>query len=207
MEDQLYVWPSAKLPCERSDMFKQHRQLLNKLLVQHDHLQSQKLEEEQHLAAAKEHAEQVLAAQQLVQIVAQEVQQRAHQQIAALVTHCLRAVFGEEAYTFKIDFERKRGKTAARLLLVRGDLEIDTLDAAGGGVVDVVGFALRLATLLLSRPKRRQFLCLDEPFKMVSREYIPKIRDLLLALSHDLGVQIVLVTHNAELNAGKVIEL
>ena len=159
------------------------------------------------LAEAREQVENILAAQQLVQLVAQDIQQRAHQQIAALVTHCLKAVFGEEAYIFKINFERQRGKTSAHLLLERDGLEIDAIDAAGGGVVDVTAFALRLATLLLARPKRRQVLILDEPFKMLSREYVPKVRDLLLALSQDLGVQILMVTHNEELKIGKVIEL
>ena len=185
----------------------QRRQQLNKLLAQQDHLQKQQEQEQALLAEAKEQVENILAAQQLVQLVAQDIQQRAHQQIATLVTHCLKAVFGEGAYVFKIDFRRERGKTSAHLLLVREGLEIDALDAAGGGVVDVVSFGLRLATLLLARPKRRQLLVLDESFKMLSREYIPKVRDLLLALSQDLGVQIIMVTHNEDLKIGKVIEL
>lgn len=183
------------------------RHKLNKLLAQQDHLHKQVEQEQDLLTGAKEQVKNILAAQQLVQLVAQDIQQRAHQQIATLVSHCLKAVFGDDAYTFKIDFRRERGKTSAKLLLVRAGLELDPLDAAGGGVVDVVGFGLRLAALLLARPKRRQLLVLDEPFKMVSAEYIPKVRDLLLALSKEMNVQIVMVTHNKELQIGKVIEL
>lgn len=151
------------------------------------------------LAAMKE-------AQVLVQQTATLAQETAHRRIAQLVTECLRAVF-DDPYEFRIEFDRKRGRTEARCLVVRGDCEIDPLEAAGGGVVDVIAFALRLIALTLKRPERRRLLILDEPFKFVSEEYRERIRDLLLTLSEDLGIQMVIVTHIRELEIGHVIRL
>lgn len=129
-----------------------------------------------------------------VQQIAAAVQQRAHAAIAAVVSRCLTAVF-DQPYQFHIDFERKRGRTEARLYFSRDGIEIDPLTAAGGGVVDVAAFALRLACVLLHRPQLRPLLALDEPFKYVSAEYVPRVRALLDGLAAELGVQIVMVTH------------
>jgi DNA repair exonuclease SbcCD ATPase subunit len=148
----------------------------------------------------------VLEAQELAQQVAQQVQQQAHDQIASVVSQCLEAVF-DEPYTFKIHFDRKRGRTEARLVFERDGLEVDPLTAAGGGVVDVAAFALRLSCLMLAQPPLRKLLALDEPFRFVSAEYLPRVRQLLEKLAEDTGVQFVIITHIEELKTGTVIEL
>ena len=144
--------------------------------------------------------------QKILQAVAQTIQEQVHNRIAAVVSRCLTAVFSEP-YAFRITFEQKRGRTEARLSFVRGGIEVDPLTAAGGGVVDVAAFALRLAALMLSRPVKRRLLVLDEPFRFVSAEYRPKVRELLAELATEMGVQFVLVTHMPELYGDKVVEL
>lgn len=146
------------------------------------------------------------AAQEAIQATAAAVQEVAHQRIAGVVSRCLSAVF-EEPYDFQIIFDRKRGRTEARLVFVRNGVEVDPLDASGGGVVDVAAFALRLACLMLSRPKARRLVVLDEPFKFVSAGYRDRVRDMLEQLATDMGLQVVMVTHIDELRAGKVVVL
>ncbi len=156
---------------------------------------------------AKQRVTDVQTAQGIVQGIASQVQASAHQQIAGIVSRCLETIFGEDAYEFKILFEEKRGRTEARLVFIRDGNELDPLGAAGGGVVDLASFALRLSCLLLSRPSKRKLLVLDEPMKHLSSDHTSKIRELLLALAKDTGVQIVMVTHQHGLRCGKVIEL
>lgn len=148
-----------------------------------------------------------IEAQKILQAAAQQIQQQAHQRISAVVEKCLRAVFGEAAYGFRIDFERKRGRTEARMVFVRGKLEVDPLSAAGGGMIDVAAFALRAACLVLTRPPLRRVLILDESFKYVSEEYRSRVADMLTTLSAELGVQVIQVTHAPELQAGKIIQI
>ena len=160
--------------------------------------------------AAREGAEtllmDVVAAQGLVQAVAQQIQQQAHNRIASVVSRALEAVF-DEPYEFCINFEQKRGRTEAGLVFVRDGMEVDPMTASGGGVVDVAAFALRLSCLMLHRPPLRRLLILDEPFKFVSAEYRGRLRVLLDTLSKEMGVQMLMVTHILELKAGKVIDL
>lgn len=144
-------------------------------------------------------------ARAILQTAAQKVQQRAHRRIASVVSHCLQSIF-DDPYTFRIHFEKKRGRTEARLEFERDGQELDA-SMVGGGVVDVAAFALRLACLMLSRPSLSKVLVLDEPWKFVSRDYRPRMRRLVEQLSGDLGIQFVVVSHDPEFQMGKVIEL
>jgi len=162
--------------------------------------------ERRELEEVQEEIEALEEAQALAQLVAQQIQSQAHSQIADTVTKCLEAVF-DEPYIFKIQFERKRGKTEARLVFERDGLEVDPLTASGGGVVDVAAFALRLSCLLLARPPVRRLLCLDEPFRFVSVGLRGRVRVLLENLADEMGVQILMVTHDPQLRAGKVLKI
>jgi predicted ATPase len=162
---------------------------------------------EAELAAATAALEAGREAQAAAQSAAQLVQEQAHARIASLTAQCLRAVFGPEAYDFAVVFERKRGRTEASLVLRRGGRDYDAADSAGGGVVDVASFALRLACLMMNKPPLRRFLALDEPFKHLSEEYRPAARALLEQLSGELQVQIVMVTHDPALAVGDVVQI
>lgn len=154
----------------------------------------------------------VTAAAALVQEVAQTVQTQAHAAVASVVTRCLEAVYGPDAYEFRVVFEKKRGRTEARLAFVDpgaegGGEELDPTCDTEGGQLDVASFALRLAALILTQPPPRRFLALDEPFRFVDAQRTPLVRDLLLSLAEELDFQFLLITHNRGLCGGAVIEL
>ena len=160
------------------------------------------------LAAARAEIGASKCAQEVAQTVAEQVQTQAYGSIAAIVTRCLREVWGEEAYDFRIDLQKKRGKTEAAFQLERDGVVIDDPSSAcGGGIIDVIAFALRVAALKLARPQKRMALILDEPFRFVSVEHRPALKHLLESLSRDMGVQIIMVTHIADLEIGKVVRV
>lgn len=164
-------------------------------------------EELDRLGKAKDNVQNVGAAQTLLQSAAQAVQQRAHDQIAAVVTKCLQSVF-EEPYEFIIHFEKKRGRTEARLAFLCDGKEIDPLDGMGGGVIDIASLALRLACITLRKPKGRKLLVLDEPFKNVNGSANrDRAAALLLTLAEEFGVQIIMTTGYDWLQIGKVVKI
>jgi len=163
-------------------------------------------DEKTHLEKARQNVLDVEQAQRIVQTVAQMVQQQAHEQIASVVSRCLESVF-DEPYEFKIAFEQKRGKTEAKLSFVRNGTEVDPMTASGGGVVDVAAFALRLACLMMYRPPKRRLLVMDEPFRFLSRDLRPRMKELLLTLANEMQIQFIMVTHDELLTVGKVVEL
>lgn len=165
-------------------------------------------EEKKKLQEAKVYCHNVEESRQICQTVAEAIQKTAHKQISAVVSTCLHTVFGED-YGFDIRFEKKRGRTEAKLLLLKNEHEIsEPLDSDSGGVLDVAGFALRLSCLMLTKPKLRRILVLDEPFKNLhSPEYRQNVRCMIEQLSKDFSVQIILVTGISDFEIGKIINL
>lgn len=135
-------------------------------------------------------------AQAFIQQVAKETQEQLRYHIEDIVQLALDAVFPGE-YDFRVIFEIKRGKTEARLCFLRDNIEIDPLTSAGGGVSDVVAFALRLAVWSLG--KTRRLVILDEPFRYLSKDLQPKAGEMLRKLSSRLKLQVVMVTHEEEM--------
>lgn len=186
----------------------QIRRQIDAKLADYNHARRQAKEEKMALASAQEHVENVSKAQKVMQEIAETVQRKAHERVSSIVSRCLQTVFEDEAYQFRVEFVQKRGRTEAELIFERDGLRIDdALESLGGGVCDVVSFALRLASLIFSIPRKRRLLLLDEPFKHVSAQYLPAIVSLIEALSKEMGVQFIVVTHIEAMQIGQVITL
>jgi ABC-type glutathione transport system ATPase component len=143
-----------------------------------------------------------------VKALALVCQTNCKQGIEQLVTRCLDAVFPENAYQFGLVFEKKRDQTEARCVLTDKDKETyDLHNAVEGGALDVISFALRLATLTLTKPQPSKLLVLDEPFRCVSKSHRGRLAALLETLASEFGFQIIMVTHIAELARGNTIEI
>jgi DNA repair exonuclease SbcCD ATPase subunit len=183
------------------------RQSLNQKLAELSLIKAQIQVERKGLLEAKAKSQDLKQALSVAQAVAQTVQQEAHRKIADVVSKSLDAVFDDQL-EFKIKFEQKRGRTEAQLLLYKNGIELgDPMDSTGGGVLDLCSFALRLSAICLTRPPVRKLLVCDEPFKHLSAEFRPRVRELILRLAKELDFQIIFVTHSTELACGKVIEL
>ena len=150
----------------------------------------------------------VQKAQRILQGVAKTVQSAAHSKIAAIVSKCMETVF-DHPYKLEIDWIEARGKTEARLKFVdRHGLTIDDpLDETSAGMISVAVFSLRLADLVLSEPRMRKCLLLDEPFSGLASNLRTRTASMVEILAKELGVQFVLTTHDVEFQVGKVIRL
>ena len=145
-------------------------------------------------------------AQAFIQIVAQETQSQLRFVIGDLVNLAMSVCFPDE-YIFDINFEIKRGKTEARLLFKKDNIEIDPISASGGGVVDVVAFALRLSAWSLGHTDN--VIILDEPFRFLSKDLQPRAGEMMNKLCKSLGLQIICVTHSQEIieNSDRIFEV
>jgi ABC-type antimicrobial peptide transport system ATPase subunit len=141
----------------------------------------------------------------ILQTVASNVQRCWYEHLGRIVSKCIAAVF-EDPYEFKLVFKQLANRTQIQFLFERNLEEFDPLYGTGGGVVDIASFGLRIAALLLSVHGQRKLLVADEPFRYVSVDYRPQVRLLLERLAEEFDIQIILVTHMEELEAGKVIQ-
>lgn len=146
----------------------------------------------------------------IIRTVAQETQKLIECQINELVTLTLKSVFSNP-YTFHLEFIQKRNKTECNFFFERDGHKINPLFEAGGGIIDVASFALRIAMWVLSKPKYRNVLIFDEPFKNINdktRETHRKIAEIVKLLSYKLKLQFIIITMIPELEdiADKVYE-
>ncbi len=184
------------------------RRKADTLIAEREHARRRVIDEKKALRTAQQRLEDVEAAQKALQQIAQQVQQEAHEKLSAVVGRCLESVFGD-AYGFLIDFQRKRGKTEARLCFTRdGKIMDDPTYDACGGAVDVAALALRLACLMLAKPRRRRLLVMDEPLRNLNGIiHQEKVAELIETLAEEMQVQFVIASDDDWLRIGNVIEL
>lgn len=159
------------------------RELLDKNIQQS--ITKKQAVDEEHTAAVE--------AMHIIQEVAKKTMEQISTSVSDVVTQALHAVF-PNPYSFEIEFVTRRNQTECDLWLVKGSTKIHPLDASGGGVLDVVSFALRSIFLILKQDSR-PLLILDEPFKFVSADLQKYCGAMLKNISEKLNFQVIIVTH------------
>lgn len=144
---------------------------------------------------------------QKVQILLGWVSARSREQlkmrIEETVSAALQAIFCDDRMEFKIDLRTLNSKPSAEWTVVsvfkESKVTANPEDSRGGGVVDIVSLALRLAMIELARPKPEGPIILDEIGKHVSAEYAPNVAGFLKQYAAKTGRQIILITHQVAL--------
>ena len=133
-------------------------------------------------------------AQVLVQQAALATQEHLRIRLSTIVTMALQSVFQGDNVEFQATFESKRGRTECVLEVgENGVFGSPILDLRGGGLADVVSFALRASFWSIDRT--RPLLILDEPMKFLDASLAPLAADMLRVVSEKLGIQIIMVSH------------
>lgn len=136
----------------------------------------------------------------LIQEAATITQQQLEFHLSNIVTLALASVF-DNPYEFNVKFESRRNSTECDLMFERNGKLISPLDSAGGGVVDVASFGLRIAYWAIKNS--RPVIILDEPLKHLNdptRELHRKAADMIKMVSEKLGLQMIIVSQVQELN-------
>lgn len=140
----------------------------------------------------------------LLQKTSEFARNQAKSQIESLVTNCLQYIF-ENNIEFRIEIEELYGKANAEFYVITNldDTTIKTKpeQSRGGGVVDIISLALRIAFLQVHKPQIEGPLILDEPAKHVSEDFIFNVADFLKRTSEMFERQIIMVTHNNHLSS------
>ncbi|WP_425447503.1 ATPase [Dethiothermospora halolimnae] len=138
----------------------------------------------------------------LLQKTSEYAREQSKKQIEKLVTNCLKYIF-ESDIEFKIEIEELYGKPNAEFYVI-SKYEDETIEtkpelSRGGGVIDIISLALRIAFLQIHKPNVEGPIILDEPAKHVSQDYIFNVANFLKEISEMFNRQIIMVTHNVHL--------
>lgn len=155
-----------------------------------------------------EQLEHLEVARKIIQKAAQTTQAYLSIQLSEIVTNALKAVFGGNAYMFKLDFVQRRNATECDLLFTQNGKDLNPLDSCGYGAADIASLALRVAYWKLDGGARN-LLALDEPTRNLSLDKQPLAGQIIKQLSESLNLQFLIVTHNRALTqaADKVFEV
>lgn len=142
--------------------------------------------------AAKE-AEAGEKARVVVQLVAQQTQEKLQYKIAELGSLALAAIF-PRPYRLDVQFTPRRGKTECDVMFEREGQLYSPMEDSGGGAVDVAACFLRPSIWTMIRPKRRPLFLLDEPFSgLKGSEANEQALRMLCEVCDRLRVQIIMV--------------
>jgi len=110
----------------------------------------------------------------------------------------LKTVIPDQELDFECEVSTKMNKPWVEFLTINSDgISANALDGFGGSVAQIESLILRVLAIL--QLKLYPLIVLDESLNAVSEEYLPNLSHLLRELSKQLGVKILLVTHNKEI--------
>ena len=72
----------------------------------------------------------------------------------------IRSVF-DRPFRFVLNFERKHNKLAIQPVVMEGENEYVPKEDMGGGVLDIIGFALRVVLWSLEKPRSRNVMIVN----------------------------------------------
>lgn len=143
----------------------------------------------------------------LLQKTSDQAREQARVVLESTVTTALQHVFGTN-FSASIETDISSGKPVAEIYIITDNgpnkkpTKCKPEEACGGGIVDIVSIALRIAMIQLHQePKINGPIILDEPGKFVSTDYSVKLAEFLKYISTNFGKQIIFVTHNLDLES------
>ena len=172
------------------------KEKLNKAIIKRQSNIELLAQRKQRLEEIKTETEKVLKSISVCQNVATEVQKQLSVKIDTIVNLALATCFGDE-YTFKLNYVPARGKTEVEFLLLQNGKEIDPTMQCGGGLTDILVFALRIAVYNISHTDN--VMIFDEPMKFLSKGFRKKASELVHTLSERINIQFIEVTHITEM--------
>jgi len=133
-------------------------------------------------------------AREVIRQVAIKTQTQLQYHISDITSLALAAVF-DNPYELKVEFVQRRNKTECDLFFVRNEHQVDPISSSGIGAVDVAAFALRIASWSMQRPRSRNVIILDEPFKhLKGRISNQRVLEMIKQISEKLNFQIIMVS-------------
>jgi len=122
------------------------------------------------------------------------IQERLQYNISNLTTLAIEAVL-DDPYKLVVEFVRRRNKTECDIYFDYHGNRVE-VKYGGGGAMDIAALALRIASWSMQRPRSRNTLILDEPFKHVkgaqaNKNTLKMIKQI--SSQPEIGAQIIMV--------------
>lgn len=167
-------------------------------------LEQEYIETKQQIEKWEEYEEILAQVSLLFQKTAAFAREQSKKQIEDIVTRCLQFIF-ETDIEFIIELSESRSVPVAEFYVQSNYEEGYSVKtkpelSRGGGVVDIISIALRIAFLQIHQPQIIGPIFLDEPGKHVSDDFIFNLGEFVKKTSELFHRQIIMITHNIHLS-------
>jgi DNA repair exonuclease SbcCD ATPase subunit len=116
--------------------------------------------------------------------------------IEKTVTFCIEQVYPGHTFVFKKEI--KRNQLELKPMIVKNGQERPPDYSNGGGMMDLISIALRVANWSIQKEKSLPVFVLDEPMKYMGA-FSNLGAQVLEQLSEKMGLQFIIITHNTNL--------
>jgi len=135
----------------------------------------------------------------VIQTVAKKTQDQLEYNLSNLVSIAMASIL-PDPYELKLYFSLRRGRVETDLKFIRRGMEIDPVRGSAGGAVDIAALSMRPSIHVLTRPRPRNSLLLDEPLVALKGSDMPKRgSELIKEMSRNIKMQVIMVSHSDEL--------
>lgn len=180
-------------------MIEKYKRVLQKRKAEKSLLESQMKELNTEIIRLTMERDDTIKARWVLSEVAKLTQNKFSERIEKLVTMAIRSVF-DRPFEFVVKFDINRNTSECQLLVKEGGEEpFIPKDEEGGGLLDVISFALRVVLWSMQNPRSRNTLILDEPMKFTG-SLIEKCGIMMRSISKKLGIQLIINTHSDDLS-------
>jgi len=117
--------------------------------------------------------------------------------INSLVNNSIQYLFPN--HKFCMEFVQRRNKVECDMYVKHrkySNKKIDLLEGSGGGLIDIIGFVLRVSFWRMYKTSRN-IMCFDEPFRFVDNT-IPE-DEILELIADKMNLQLLIITHKEKL--------
>ena len=138
---------------------------------------------------------------ELLTLVQNETNNKIKSGFQDIVSYALRYVYNAD-YAFELEFGRRGNLPELDFNIKTPTCKkaYDPEDTSGGGVLNIVSLALRIALMELHKPKIEGFLILDEPFAQINgKENLEQAERFLKAINERIKRQIIMVTNGDQM--------
>ena len=110
----------------------------------------------------------------------------------------IKSTFTDRDFEFSLDFYEARGQVECRPVITENNVDYNPKLDMGGSTLDVLGIFFRPILWSLDNDRTRPTFILDEPGRYLDKR-IGVVGETLSMISHSLGIQFIITTHNPEL--------
>jgi len=151
------------------------------------------------ISKEKRKAELLEMARATVIKIGEDTQNEIKNYIEETITFAIQTVYGEQ-FKFVVNFNYdKRDQFEIQFFINRNGILLEPRkNTISGGLTDVCAFSLRMVLFSLE-DEIIGIIILDEPFKNVSKSFIPLVSQMVKELSDLLELQLIICSHTDEI--------